>query len=126
MQTFDELLFVFCKFAYGTFFLLIVKRTLSFLLNKYIITALVFIVLMLFFDQNDWFTQRARQRDLNKANEHIAFMKSEITDMKTQLQKLQTDPATLERYAREKYYEKRDNEDVYMIVRDTAGHAVKQ
>ena len=81
---------------------------------------------MLFFDQNDWFTQRARQRDLNKANDNIAFMKSEITNMKASLQKLQTDPATLERYAREKYYEKRDNEDVYMIVRDTAQPAAQQ
>jgi len=37
------------------------RKLLKILANKYVLTALVFVVLMLFFDQNDWFEQHRRK-----------------------------------------------------------------
>ncbi len=118
-QLFAAVYILFCKFAFENKNWFFVKKILAGLFNKYIITALAFVALMLFIDQNDWFTQRERQRDLDKANENVEFLRSEIATMNDELHKLKSDSATLERYARERYYEKRDQEDVYVIVPDT-------
>jgi len=99
------------------------KKLLPGLLNKYIFTALAFVVLMLFIDQNDWFTQRQRQREVDKANENVEFLRGAIATMNEQLEQLNTDSATLERYAREHYHEKREDEDIYVIVPDTTTHS---
>lgn len=95
------------------------KKFLSLLINKYVITAVAFLVLMLFLDQNDWFSQRVRAKELDQANDNAAFLRSEIAKMNKELESLQNDTTTMERYAREKYHEKRDMEDVYIVVKDT-------
>jgi len=81
---------------------------------------------MLFMDQNDWFTQQERRKELDKARENVEFLRGEIATMKDELEKLNTDSATLERYAREYYHEKRDNEDVYVIIPDTTKHTISE
>ena len=74
---------------------------------------------MIFFDQNDWFTQHARVKDLQKTQAKINHLDSEITRMNQQLNDLETNDAKIEKYAREKYHEKRDSEDVYLVIPDT-------
>lgn len=74
---------------------------------------------MLFFDQNDWFTQRARQRNLDNLNQNIEFLTKGANKMEVELHELNTNSLKLETYAREKYNEKKGNEDVYIIKRDT-------
>lgn len=105
----------FCFFIQPCF----VKRSLKILTNKYIITAVLFLLLMIFFDQNDWFTQHARETELNQTQEKIDHLNSEVTRMDKELTELNGSNAKLEQYAREKYHEKRDGEDVYMIIPDT-------
>ena len=96
------------------------RKLLKILANKYVLTALVFAVLMLFFDQNDWFEQHHRQKQLDDLQQNIEFLTGESNKMETQLHALNTDSNYLEKYAREHYHEKRDNEDVYLIIHDTA------
>lgn len=95
------------------------KRTLRILTNKFIITAIVFLLLMIFFDQNDWFTQNEREKELNQTQEKIDHLNSEVVRMEKELNDLNTNNAKLEQYAREKYHEKKDGEDVYLIITDT-------
>lgn len=95
------------------------KRTLKILTNKFTITAIVFLLLMIFFDQNDWFTQNERENELNQTQEKIDHLNSEVLRMEKELNDLNTNNAKLEQYAREKYHEKKDGEDVYLIVTDT-------
>lgn len=95
------------------------KRTLRILTNKFIITAIVFLLLMIFFDQNDWFTQNEREKELNRTQEKIDHLNSEVVRMEKELNDLNTNNAKLEQYAREKYHEKKDGEDVYLIITDT-------
>jgi len=98
-----------------------VKKLLKFFTNKYAITAILFLLLMLFFDQNDWFTQHARVKELEKTQEKINHLNGEISRMDTELRDLNSSNAQIEKYAREKYHEKQEGEDVYIIVPDTVG-----
>ena len=93
------------------------KKLLHIVANKYLITAVAFAVWMLFFDQNDYKSQRQRKRDLQEANDGIAYLNGEIAQMEKDHAEITTDPAKLEQYAREHYRMKRDNEDVYVVER---------
>jgi len=87
----------------------------SFIKNKFFIAAAVFAVVILFLDRNNFFTRLERDkelRDLEKSKQHYT---SEIAAEQKELQALKTNPATLEKYAREKYLMKRDNEDLFII-----------
>lgn len=83
--------------------------------NKYFITFAIFAMVMLVFDKNDLFTQAERKRELNNLLRSKQFFTDQINAEKAELDKLRTNPATLERYAREKYLMKKDNEDLFLI-----------
>jgi len=74
-----------------------------------------FVVWMLFFDEKDYYTQKKRKQELEKMEQKINFYKTEIAKTRKQINALDKDPAMLEKFAREKYFMKRDNEDVYVI-----------
>lgn len=74
-----------------------------------------FLVWMLFFDQKDYFTQVKRKKEVETLEEKKAFYQTQIASTRKQIEALDRDPAMLEKFAREKYYMKRDDEDVYII-----------
>ena len=87
----------------------------SWLKSKYLITGLCFIAWMLFIDKNDLPTQWKRVQELKALQQSEKNMNKQISDTKEELELLKTNPSTLEKYAREKYMMKRDNEDLYII-----------
>ncbi|BAV10054.1 Cell division protein FtsB [Filimonas lacunae] len=87
----------------------------SLLKNKYLLSVTAFALLMLFFDRNDVFTQMERKKQLKELQASKQFYVEEIEKTKKELAELQNNPAALEKYARENYYMKRDNEDVYIV-----------
>ncbi len=89
----------------------------SWLKSKYLITGLSFMVWMIFFDRDDVTLQWKRINDLRKLQQSENNMNDQITNTRKELYLLRTNPSTLEKYAREKYMMKRDNEDLYIIVR---------
>jgi cell division protein FtsB len=88
--------------------------------NKYLITGIAFAIWMLFFDRNDVILQVKRIRDLNRLQESEQVMTQKIAETKKELNLLKTNPQTLEKYAREKYLMKRDNEDLFIITFDSS------
>ena len=70
---------------------------------------------MFFIDRNDLPTQWKRVKELKTLQESEKTMDKQISDTKEELNLLKTNPSTLEKYAREKYMMKRDNEDLYII-----------
>jgi len=88
--------------------------------NKYLITGIAFAVWMMFFDRNDVFLQVKRIRDLNRLQESEKVMTQKIVATKNELELLKTNPETLERYAREKYLMKKDNEDLFIVTFDSS------
>ena len=84
----------------------------SWLKNKYLLTLSGFIVWMLFFDERDFFTIRRYRQELRELQLSKNYYTAEI---KVNQDKLRVSPNSLEKLARETYYMKRDNEDLYLI-----------
>ncbi|MDR3679213.1 MAG: septum formation initiator family protein [Flavipsychrobacter sp.] len=91
------------------------KKALRILTNKYLLTGVAFLAWMIYFDQNDWYSQRQRNKDLATTRANIAFLNGEIARMQQEHTALTSDPQKLEKFAREHFRMKRDNEDLYII-----------
>jgi cell division protein FtsB len=87
----------------------------SFLRNKFLIAGVAFIVWMLFFDKNDFFAQKELRDELYELNKSKAFFVDQIQQERKFSKELSTNPATIEKFAREQYLMKRDGEDIYII-----------
>jgi cell division protein FtsB len=90
----------------------------SFLKNKYALTASIFIVWISFFDQNNMITQYQYHQELQKLQDEEVFYKEELVKIQANLKDLQTNPKTLEKFARENYLMKKDNEELFVIVEE--------
>lgn len=86
--------------------------------NKYFYTLLAFLVWMLFFDSNNLIYQAKLSSKLNQAENQKQYYLDEIKKDSTSLKELMTNMETLEKFAREKYLMKRDNEEIYLVVRE--------
>ena len=83
--------------------------------SKYFIATLAFFVWMFFFDRNDITLQWKRISDLRKLQQSDKNMQKQISEARKELDLLKTNPFTLEKYAREKYLMKKDNEDIFIF-----------
>lgn len=92
----------------------------AFLKNRYVLTTTGFVVWILFFDSRDLITSHFRERsELLKLEESKKYYEQQIAATQRELEQLKTNPAVLERYAREKFLMKRDNEDLFRIREDS-------
>ena len=91
------------------------KWVLPHLKNKYVITMLVFIVWLSFFDRNDFIIQHEYRTKLGELKKELNYYNLEIERSKRDYESLMTNPANLEKFAREKYFMKKDNEDIFII-----------
>jgi len=94
------------------------KRTVGIISNKYFLITSFFIAWMLFFDRNDLFSQYEYRKQLHKLEEEKEFYTTETERVKKDLHELTSDQEMLEKFAREKYLMKKDNEDVYVIIKE--------
>jgi cell division protein FtsB len=88
--------------------------------SKYLITGIAFAIWMMFFDRNDIPLQLNRMRELNKLKQSEKNMTLLINDTRKESELLKTNPETLEKYARERYLMKKDNEDLYIVTFDSS------
>jgi cell division protein FtsB len=84
--------------------------------NKYILTALLFFVWLLFFDQNNLAERRKTGNEFNQLNEEKNYYEKKIEEDRKRITELKTDADNLEKFAREQYLMKKDNEDIFIIV----------
>ncbi len=97
-------------------FVFMIRDILRRLDNKYFITLLVFGLWMLFFDNNNFIAQIRLNRSLNELEMEKEYYLSEIEKDRQATLELITDTLSLEKFGREQYLMKRDNEDIYLIV----------
>ena len=81
------------------------------------LTILVFLVWMTFFDRNDLITQYKQRSELWQIKQDKVYYLEEIQKNREMIEGLTTNSEQLERFAREKYLMKKDNEDVFVIVK---------
>lgn len=69
---------------------------------------------MLFFDANSWLIHRELNNDIKALENEKEYYQKEMSKDKKKIKELSTDEG-LEKLAREKYYMKKENEDIYII-----------
>lgn len=90
------------------------KRWFRILSNKYVLIFVIFSIWMFFFDANSWFIHKELNDEIDKLEGNKVYFLKEITSDKEQIQSLK-DTEELERFAREEYFMKKDNEEIYII-----------
>ena len=87
----------------------------SWLKNKYFLTGIGFVVWMFFFDSQDIITGYKLRKELSDLEKSRDYYVSENEATRKELDQIKSDPATIQKYGREKYRMKKDNEDLYII-----------
>jgi hypothetical protein len=96
------------------------KKLFELFKNKFFISGMAFLVWMLFFDRNDLSAQYDYRNEVNKLEEEKQFYIKEIAKADIELKELTTNLNSLEKFARERYLMKRENEDIYVVIDNTS------
>lgn len=94
------------------------KILLPYLKNKYIVSLLVFFVWILFFDQNNLVDRYISIRDIRQLEKDKIYYRMRIMEDSIRMDELRTDNENLEKFAREQYLMKRENEEIFIIEFD--------
>ena len=90
------------------------KPWLKIVSNKYLLISLLFAVWMLFLDNYSYMDQRQINKQIDELQDNKKYYQDEIKKDNQSI-KLLKNQDQVEKYAREKYYMKRENEEVYII-----------
>lgn len=89
----------------------------SFLLKaKYPLALIVFGVFVGFVGESSLVNRCSHKAEINRLETEIADLNAKFEEEKETLRRLDQDPEAIKEIAREKYYMKTDNEDVYVIA----------
>ena len=94
------------------------NKVLRFLGNKYVLILIVFLVWMVFFDENSLINHRELDSEIDKLENTNEYYREEIEKDRKVIDNL-NNPDSLEKYAREEYKMKRENEEIFLIEYDT-------
>ena len=94
------------------------NKILRFLGNKYVLILLVFIAWMVFFDENSLINHRELDKEIDKLERTNEYYREEIDKDRKVIDNL-NDPDSLEKYAREEYKMKKENEEIFLVEYDT-------
>ena len=89
-------------------------KWVRFISNKYVLILALFIIWMLFFDTNSFLIHNELNNDIEALEDNKEFYKEEIKNDKVFIEKMK-DSNEIERYAREKYFLKKEKEDIFII-----------
>tara|TARA_B100000575_G_scaffold255110_1_gene224702 strand:- start:291 stop:605 length:315 start_codon:yes stop_codon:yes gene_type:complete len=90
----------------------------AFLKNKYVLVGSIVFLWVAFFDSHNLVKQSKLKEEIEGLKEKRNFYETEIKKDSIALHELTTNPKTQEKFAREKYFMKKDNEDVIVILEE--------
>lgn len=90
------------------------KSWFKLLSNKYILVLVFFTAWMLFLDNYSYFDHRFLDKQIDELEDNKTYYQEEIKNDKRHIKELKN-IEYVEKYAREKYYMKKDSEDIYII-----------
>jgi cell division protein DivIC len=94
----------------------LLKHIPAFLKNKFLLAGVGFLVLMFFFDSKDFAFTYGQVKKLKNLQQSELHLTKQIDDTRKELDLLKTNAQTIEKYAREKYLMKKDNEDLFIVL----------
>ena len=83
--------------------------------HKYLITLLVFGVIIVFLDENSLIQRAKHREEIRELNEEIEKYRKQFEEDTRKLKELTDNPEALEKIAREKYLMKKPNEDIFIF-----------
>lgn len=86
--------------------------------NKYVIILLLFVIWMIFFDENSFINHWELDKEIDNLEKSNEYYRDQIEQDKKVIDNL-NDPDSLEKYAREEYKMKKENEEIFLIEYDT-------
>ena len=93
------------------------KQIPNWIKNKYLISACLFFIWILYFDTNSILTQIKKQKEINKVKHDIEYYDNAIKKDKKIIKILSEDSLTteLEEYFRKELFLSKKNEEVFII-----------
>ncbi|NWJ49788.1 MAG: hypothetical protein HXX14_02885 [Bacteroidetes bacterium] len=92
------------------------RKIFSILKNKFVIVLVLFGTWLLIFDKNNVLQQIEAKRTLHHYQQEKQFYIQQIKADSEATYDLMSDTAHLQKFAREKYFMKKDSEDVFMMI----------
>ena len=97
----------------------------KYVVNKYFVTVFIFLVWMIFFDSTSFLVINELNSEVNKYEEQLAYYKEEYQKNDDFYKKLMNDKEEKEKYARENYFMKKPNEEIFILVVDSTNSVKK-
>jgi cell division protein FtsB len=91
------------------------QRLQHIFVNKYVLVLLLFLVEIVFFDSHNLISRIETKIKITQLEKEKAFYQKEIQSNKQKITDLQLNDENLEKFAREQYLMKKDNEDIFII-----------
>lgn len=82
--------------------------------NPFVLITFFFVVWMLFFDTNSYISQRELSKTIDQLEKDQKHYRMEIKKDSVALEELSNSEG-IEKYAREKYFMKKENEEIFII-----------
>lgn len=96
----------------------VLVKVFPFLKNKYILSSLLFVILVIFFSQNNLLDRYDYIRELNQLQKDKEYYLEAIGKAEQKMHDLKTNKESLEKFAREEYLMKKPDEDIFIIVHE--------
>ena len=94
------------------------KRLIDLFKNKFFLVTVAFVIWMVFFDKSDLLSQYQYRQEVSRLKQDRDFYKAETEKVSKELDELNSNPQKLEKFGREKYLMRKDNEDVFVVVKE--------
>lgn len=85
---------------------------------KYVVVTLIGIILIGFVDENSVWHHMSNKQRISELQEEIDAYTLQNKNDQAQIQKLDSDPKAIKKIARERYFMKADNEDIFVLSDD--------
>lgn len=83
--------------------------------NKYVLTTIIFILIFVIFDTNNVRVTMGLSREVSRLEHQKVELEAGISADSVEIYSLKDNLDAIERYGREHYYMKRENEDLFII-----------
>jgi len=97
----------------------LVQLIQTYILNKYFITVFLFLVWMIFFDSTSFLVINELNKEIRKNEEQLSYYTSEFEKNNQFYNRLMTNKNEKEKFARENYFMKKPNEEIFILVADS-------
>ena len=93
----------------------ILKKVPPILKNFYVVSLIIFVIWMTFFDSNDWINRFRMSYKLRTLKNEMKYYEEKIKEVEKDKKELMGNDELLEKFAREKYLMKKPGEDIFVI-----------